>query len=261
MSIPKIIHYCWFGGNPKPKLVEKCIQSWKKFCPDYEIVEWNEDNFSLEQAPLYVRQAYEAKKWAFVTDYVRMCALVSQGGIYMDTDVEAVKPLDPFLEHRAFGGFEDGNRILTGVMACEKGFPIFRKMRDYYDTASFYNPDGTMNLTTNVEVFTELCREAGLRQDNSFQILDGFALYPNDVFSPVDYETRKLKKTENTCTIHWFSGSWHTEEEKKKRKRYNRQLRVEKVLFFISRLPNKIGMAVFGEKWYVKIRAFLKGHD
>ena len=93
MSIPKIIHYCWFGGKPKPKLAEKCIASWKKFCPDYQILEWNEDNFDLSAAPLYVRQAYEAGRWAFVTDYVRLKALTELGGIYMDTDVELVKPL------------------------------------------------------------------------------------------------------------------------------------------------------------------------
>lgn len=259
--IPKIIHYCWFGRNPKPKLAEKCIKSWKKFCPDYEIREWNEDNFSISEAPLYVRQAYEAKKWAFVTDYVRLYAMTKYGGIYMDTDVEVVKPLDRFLEHQAFSGFEDGVQIPTGIMACEKDYPLFKSLLSFYDTASFWNPDGTMNLTTNVTTITNLCLEKGLRQDNSFQILDGFALYPKDVFCPVSYATGKLERTKNTCTIHWFSGSWHTAEEKKKKKQYDRLLRREEFLFWLSRLPNKIGMAVFGEKRYVKIRAFLKGHD
>ena len=95
MSIPKIIHYCWFGGKPKPKLAEKCLQSWRKFCPDYQIIEWNENNFDVNAAPLYVRQAYEAGRWAFVTDYVRLKAMLDMGGIYMDTDVEVIKPLDP----------------------------------------------------------------------------------------------------------------------------------------------------------------------
>ncbi len=259
--IPKIIHYCWFGGKPKPKLAEKCIKSWKKFCPDYEIVEWNEENFSIAEAPLYVRQAHEAQKWAFVTDYVRLWAMTKYGGIYMDTDVEVVKPLDRFLEHSAFSGFEDTTRIPTGIMACEKDFPLFKALLEFYDTASFLNPDGTMNLTTNVTTITNLCLERGFVPNNSFQVVDGFALYPKDVFCPVSYETGTLEKTENTCTIHWFSGSWHTEEERKKKKQYNRQLRVEKALFWVSRLPNKVGMAVFGEKRYVKIRAFLKGHD
>lgn len=261
MSIPKIIHYCWFGGNPKPKLAEKCIKSWKKFCPDYEIIEWNEQNFDLQQAPAYVRQAYEAKKWAFVTDYVRLYAMIAQGGIYMDTDVEVVKPLDEFLHYRAFSGFEDGIHVSTGVMACEKGHPMFQKMLQYYDTASFYNPDGSMNLTTNVETVTRLWLQHGLQQNNCFQLLDGIAIYPKDVFSPVSYETMELERTENTHTIHWFSGSWHTEEEKRKKKKYDAYLRREQMKYNLSRLPNKIGMAVLGEKLYVKIRTFLKGHE
>ena len=105
--IPKTIHYVWFGRNPKPDLAVKCINSWKKYCPDYEIIEWNEDNFNLDEAPLYVRQAYEAKKWAFVSDYVRLWAMTEFGGIYMDTDVEVLKPLDRFLQNEAFSGFED----------------------------------------------------------------------------------------------------------------------------------------------------------
>ena len=105
MSIPKIIHYCWFGGKPKPELAQKCIKSWKKFCPDYEIMEWNESNFDVTTAPLYVQQAYCLKRWAFVSDYVRLKALVEMGGVYMDTDVEVIKPLDPYLHHEAFAGF------------------------------------------------------------------------------------------------------------------------------------------------------------
>ena len=125
MAIPKVIHYCWFGGNPKPKLAEKCIKSWKKYCPDWEILEWNEGNFDLRDVPLYVRQAMDAGRWAFVTDYVRLRALTEQGGVYMDTDVELVKPLHPYLKHQAFAGFESQERIQTGLLACEKDFPLF----------------------------------------------------------------------------------------------------------------------------------------
>ena len=122
--IPKTIHYCWFGGNPLPDLAVKCIDSWKKYCPDYEIKEWNEKNFNLDACP-YVREAYEAKKWAFVSDYARLYAMVTEGGIYMDTDVEVLKPLDEYLDNLAFSGFQTEKEIPTGIMACEKGFPLF----------------------------------------------------------------------------------------------------------------------------------------
>ena len=125
MSVPKIIHYCWFGGNPKPKLAEKCIKSWKKFCPDYQIIEWNEENFDVSAAPEYVCQAYAAKRWAFVTDYVRLKAMTEMGGIYMDTDVELVKPLTPFLAHDAFAGFETDASVQTGLLAV-RAFHCFR---------------------------------------------------------------------------------------------------------------------------------------
>ena len=137
MSVPKIIHYCWFGGNPKPKLAEKCIKSWKKFCPDYQIIEWNEENFDVSAAPEYVCQAYAAKRWAFVTDYVRLKAMTEMGGIYMDTDVELVKPLTPFLAHDAFAGFETDASVQTGLLACCPGFPLFQEFLQHYDSARF----------------------------------------------------------------------------------------------------------------------------
>ena len=223
--IPKIIHYCWFGGNPKPPLAVKCIQSWKKHCPDYEIREWNEENFDLSGAPLYVRQAYAAGRWAFVTDYVRLKALTEQGGVYLDTDVELLKPLDPFLHNRAFAGFEAVDRVQTGLLACEKDFPLFSAFLRHYDTAVFLRPDGTADTTTNVEVLTELCRQRGLRTDDTFQVVEGLAIYPREVFCPVDYDTLKLKKTRKTVCIHWFSGSWYTQEEARRREELRRKAR------------------------------------
>ena len=165
MSVPKIIHYCWFGGNPKPKLAEKCIKSWKKFCPDYQIIEWNEENFDVSAAPEYVCQAYAAKRWAFVTDYVRLKAMTEMGGIYMDTDVELVKPLTPFLAHDAFAGFETDASVQTGLLACCPGFPLFQEFLQHYDSASFVKSDGTHDVTTNVSVLTSLCREHAAAQN------------------------------------------------------------------------------------------------
>lgn len=255
MSIPKIIHYCWFGGKSKPELAVRCIESWKRVCPDYEIREWNEDNFDLTHTPPYVRQAYEAGRWAFVTDYVRLKAMVEMGGIYMDTDVEVVKPFDPFLHHRGFAGFESSKGVQTGVLGCEKDFPLFREFLAYYDTASFYRPDGTQDVTTNVEVLTRLCKERGLEMKDVYQVVDGFAVYPREVFCPVDFETRKLKKTRKTVTIHWFANSWHTQEELEAEEEERRRLREDQR----SQVRHAIGKTLLGEKGYAKLKQLLKG--
>lgn len=254
MSIPKILHYCWFGGKPKPPLAEKCIRSWRKFCPDFEIREWNESNFDLEQVPAYVRQAYEAGRWAFVTDYVRLRALTEVGGVYLDTDVEIVRPLEPFLKHEAFAGFEHLERVQTGVLACRKGFPLFQEFLAYYDTAVFRRPDGSMDTTTNVEILTGICRKKGLVFNDTFQVVDGLAVYPREVFCPVDYDTMKLKKTRKTVTIHWFSGSWQTQEDLRILEEERRWKRREQR----SNLRVAIGSRLFGESGYEKLKTLLR---
>lgn len=260
--IPKIIHYCWFGRNPKPKLAEKCIKSWKKHCKDYRIIEWNENNFDISSAPLYVRQAYESKKWAFVTDYVRLWAMVNYGGIYMDTDVEVIKPLNSFLEHHAFSGFEDEKHIPTGIMACEKGFPLFKVFLHYYDDASFYDENGEISYVTNVTIMTNICLERGLIENNSFQVIEGFALYPKDYFCPISYNNNVLTKTKNTVTIHWFSASWHDKETKEKerirRKKNNRKYKKEKRRAVFFYLPKIFIKRILGEKKYEIIKSKIK---
>ena len=256
--IPKIIHYCWFGGNPLPKLAKKCIKSWRKYCPDYEIIRWDEDNFDVSNAPVYVRQAYEAKKWAFVTDYVRLYAMTTCGGIYMDTDVEVVKPLDQFLHHQAFSGFESETDIPTGIMACEKDFPLFLKFLQYYDTASFYNEDGSINMTSNVVVMTNICLTHGLLRNNKQQTVDGFALYPNDVFCPISHHNGAMNRTPETATIHWFAGSWFPKEELRKRvKRYRKRKRAQR-REYLRYLPNRIILKVLGEQNYETIKKRFK---
>lgn len=253
MAIPKVIHYCWFGGNPKPKLAEKCIKSWKKYCPDWEILEWNEGNFDLRDVPLYVRQAMDAGRWAFVTDYVRLRGLLEMGGIYMDTDVEVVKSLDPYLEHEAFAGFESLDRIQTGLLACRKDFPLFRDFMAYYDTASFYRADGSQDVTTNVEILTALCRERGFAAGDKFQVVDGLAIYPREYFCPVDYETEKLHRTRRTVTIHWFASSWHTEEEAEELRQEKLRQKRERN----SNIRHGIGTKLFGEKGYEKLKSVI----
>ena len=254
MSIPKTIHYCWFGGKPKPELAEKCIRSWKKYCPDFEILEWNEHNFNVSEAPGYVQQAYACKRWAFVSDYVRLKALTEMGGVYMDTDVEVIRPLDPYLNHRAFAGFEHPERVQTGLLACEKDFPLFREFMAYYDTASFLREDGTPDVTTNVEILTGLCLQRGMVCNDRLQEIEGLTLYPREVFCPVDYDTKRLKKTRKTVTVHWFSGSWHTEEELEAMRQEKLQLRREKRSNFRYTLGNRL----FGEKGYETLKKLLK---
>lgn len=253
--IPKIIHYCWFGRNPKPKLAKKCIKSWKKYCPDYKIIEWNEDNFDLSSAPLYVRQAYEAKKWAFVTDYVRLWAMFSYGGIYMDTDVEIIKSLDSFLEHEAFSGFEDEKNIQTGIMACEKNFSLFDELLHHYDAIPFLNRDGSMNMTTNVEIITDICTKKGFEPNGKFQTIEGFALYPSDYFCPLTARDWKIHLTDNTYAIHHFAGSWLPDNLAKARRAHRRELRWDPIIHF----PNRALRKILGDEKYEKLKHTLKG--
>lgn len=212
IRIPKIIHYCWFGGNPLPEMAIRCIESWKKYCPDYEIIEWNEHNFDLDIND-YVKEAYESKKWAFVSDVARLYALVNHGGIYMDTDVEVIKPLDDLLEFEAFSGFESEKRIPTGIMACEKGHRMFAELLQEYEGEHFKQEDGSLDMTTNVTRITNTCLKYGLKLNNQFQCVNGFTLLPKDYLCPKDYETKEINITKNTYTIHHFDGSWHSKED------------------------------------------------
>lgn len=212
--IPKVIHYCWFGGNPLPELAQLCFASWEKYCPDYKIVRWDETSFDIDCCP-YVREAYEAKKWAFITDYVRLYAIVQYGGIYMDTDVEVCKPLDEFLKDEAFSGFETKDNVPTGIMAGEKGHRVFKILLDDYKDRHFKLSDGTFDMTTNTVIITRLFLQNGLVLDNKKQTIMGMTLYPNDFFCPKEYGTGIIKATNNTACIHHFNQSWASEEDRK----------------------------------------------
>ena len=208
-GIPKIIHYCWFGGAPLPPLAQKCIASWEKYLKWYEIKRWDENNFDFHCCP-YVEEAYYAQKWAFITDYVRLYVLDKYGGIYMDTDVEVLKPLDRFLSHHAFSGFEDNHHIPTGIMGAEKNNPWISYLLSYYDNRRFILPDGSYDMTTNVVVITNMTKSKYfLKCDNTYQNLcNDVVIYPKDFFCPKDCSTNKLLITNNTHAIHHFSGSW-----------------------------------------------------
>ena len=213
------IHYCWFGQNPLPPLAVKCIESWKRYCPGYEIKEWSEDNFDIHCCQ-YVEEAYSAKKWAFVTDYVRLYVLKEFGGIYMDTDVEVLKPLDRFLVHPAFSGFEQQTSIPTGIIASEKDNFWVSYLLSYYDTKNFLKPDGNYDLTTNVETITQMTAERyNFAANNTYQELgNDVVLYPIEYFCPKDIFTGKLNITNNTYTIHHFNASWLSKSQKIKLK-------------------------------------------
>lgn len=231
-KIPKKIHYCWFGRGQKSELMLKCIDSWNKFLPDYEIIEWNEDNFDINLNK-YAMEAYKNKKYAFVTDYVRLYVLYNYGGVYMDTDVEIIKNIDDFLKHKAFSGFENNKYIPTGIMASEKGNKWIKDLLDEYDNLSFIKKDGTMDLTTNVIRITNKTKEKyNLIPNDTFQDLGEVVFYPHDYFCPKDWETGKIFLTENTYTIHHFNGSWHTKKEKKQ---------INKKKYYIEKFGEKIG--------------------
>jgi len=212
-KIPKIIHYCWFGGNPLPVSAKECIETWKKHCPDYEIMEWNESNFPCDYND-YVKEAYEAKKWAFVSDVARLHALVEYGGVYMDTDIEVVKNIDDILVYDAISGFESSGSIPTGMMAAKKAHPFFIELLKDYEGEHFIMEDGSYNMTTNVVRITEPCLANGLKLNNKEQTVCGFTFMPKDYFCAKDIITDEITVTENTYTIHHFNSSWITEEKK-----------------------------------------------
>lgn len=207
-SIPKIIHYCWFGGREKPDIVKKCIDSWEINLPGYEIKEWNESNFNINDH-LFTKEAYEMKNYAFVSDYVRVYVLYLYGGIYLDTDTEIVKNLDRFLIHDSFWGFEEKNYIGTSLIGAKRGNQLIKQFLDFYESTSLINDDGTINSFTNVSVVSQMVTELGINLNGKYQEVKSIAvIYPQDYFSPYDYINCYMKQTTNTCAIHHFHKSW-----------------------------------------------------
>ncbi|MGE7663632.1 glycosyltransferase family 32 protein [Peribacillus sp. NPDC097197] len=207
-KIPKVIHYCWFGGKEKPEIVKKCMDSWSKHLSEYEIIEWNEDNFNLN-INTYVQEAYTTQKFAFVSDYVRVHTLYHMGGIYLDTDVEIFKPFDDLLHHDSFWGFEQENYIATSTIGAAKENELIKMFLDSYEKKSFIKEDGSLDQLTNVAIVTKILEESGVKKNGKYQELkDTGTFYPQTYFSPYDYINCRKYITDETYAMHHFYKSW-----------------------------------------------------
>ncbi len=203
------IHYCWVGGAEKSEKIKYCIESWKKLCPDAEIIEWNESNYDVHKN-VYIRQAYEQKKWAFVTDYMRFDILREQGGVYLDTDVELLKDITPLTKDN-FMGFESEKNVAPGlIMHATAGDPLLREILDYYDQKTQF--DMTENVVT---IVSDILEKHGLKRDNSLQTVVGYVIYPTEYFNPKGGEYGADKITENTYSIHHYEASWKSPLDRK----------------------------------------------
>ncbi len=214
--IEKTIHYCWFGRHPLPESAKRYIASWQKHFPNYEIKEWNEDNFDVNSIP-YTHDAYEAGKYAFVSDYARFWILYHYGGLYFDTDVEVIRPMDDIVAKGAFMGFELDNvrnansvpAIAPGLgLGAEKGNAIYAEILKGFEQLDFYLPDGNRNPFTMIPMVTKIMQERGLILKDEIQTIDGITIYPNEYFNPFDDITGLLQKTPNTRSIHWYAKTW-----------------------------------------------------
>jgi hypothetical protein len=227
--IPKSIHYCWFGRSELTPLAKKCLASWRQFFPDYEIKEWNEDNFDVNIIP-YTADAYKARKYAFVSDYARFWVLYHFGGVYFDTDVEVIRPMDDVLEKGPFMGFEllgGKPSVAPGLgLGAEPGMSFYKEILDQFEQMSFLTENGDLAPYTMIPMVTDLLKERGLTSNGTIEQVAGVSIYPPDWFNPFDDATGRLRKTENTRTIHWFAKSWMPAEPvwKTKAKRLLRRL-------------------------------------
>ena len=208
--IPKIIHYCWFGGKDLPNLASRCIDSWKRILPDYKIKCWSEDNFEIENSVPYLREAYTSKKFAFVSDYVRLYALYNEGGIYMDTDVEVINDFSKLLGENTVLGYEDDNNLTTAFIAVPPKAIWVKELLDLYEKRSFIKEDGLLDLTTNVIFISNYLKEKGLILNGKYLKKDDIEIYPSEYFSPRSWDKGKYHITGNTYTVHYFAGTWHS---------------------------------------------------
>lgn len=224
--IPKIIHYCWFGYKSLPPLAIKCIESWRKYFPDYEIREWNETNYNVHSVP-YIHEAYEAKKYAFVSDYARFEILYKYGGIYFDVDVEVIQSMNNIIERGSFMGCENDadDQKMTMITVAPglgigvvSGLELYHEILELYATLHFVNPNGSLNLKTVVDYTTEQLCKHGLKSTNEIQECAGIWIYPQEYFCPISVHDGKLRITSNTVSIHHYAQSWQSPVRKYGRK-------------------------------------------
>lgn len=238
--IPKRIHYCWFGNNPKPRLIQKCIASWKRMLPDWEISEWNETNYDVTKNA-YIAEAYKQKKWAFVVDYARFDILNQYGGVFFDTDVELLKPIpDTFLEYQAFTGFESDETVNPGlVYASQPDQSVLQAIINTYEHKQFGEKING-RIENIVDIVTGVLDSKGLKKDNSFQVIEGIAVFPKEYFCCFNHETQAFEIGSETISVHHYAASWSPWY----RKAYFRMI--------------KYAARVLGKEKYLKLKRMIK---
>lgn len=285
--IPKIIHYCWFGGNPLPDLAMKCIDSWKKYFPDYEIKEWNETNFNLDCCD-YVKEAYDCKKWAFVSDYARFWILYNYGGLYFDTDVEVIKSFDDILSSGGFMGQEvhiapdenitkktyskktlnEINNLSSGIavapglgIAVAPGLKLYKEILELYNTLHFIK-NGEIDETTVCVYTTNILKKYGYdEKKEEIQCVAGITVYPPEYLCPLNYKSGEIILTDNTHTIHWYGASWKSSFDikmsEKRRVYINKYGQKKGIIYFkMVIIPDKIRRVITergipGAFWFI----------
>ncbi len=256
--IPKIIHYCWLSGEPFPKLVEQCIDSWKTHLLDYEFMLWDTKRFDVN-SNIYVKEAFESKKYAFASDYIRLYALYNYGGIYLDSDVEVFKSFDDLLNQPAFLGFETNDLIAGWLMASEKGNPLFKEFLEYYNNKHFIFPDGHFDMTPNGNLLASPCVRQGALLNNTYQKLRNVTIYPRTFFCPTHPQLDLPEcYSKDTHAQHLFNGGWvdiHAKElVVKKREIEKNSGKLVSLIYYGVNVIKDEGLYVFFKKWNVRIK-------
>lgn len=254
MAIPKIIHYCWFGGNELPENAVKCINSWKEKCPGFEVRKWTEKDIDLSMNE-YTRQAYEAKAWGFVPDYLRLWIIYNYGGIYLDTDVQVIRDLSPLCRHKAFAGMESEDYVALGLgFGAEQYDELIHQHMIVYDGLRYINFDGTANRTPSPSYTTELLVKYGFQRGRTeIQKVGDIVIYPPEYFCPKSFKTGMTRITKNTYSIHHFDASWYSAEEQKNKEARWKAAKAD----YYKHLPNRIAKRILGDK-YEKLKLLLK---